>query len=96
MDVEKELRLYKTSNEFAEDCLSFKSECVIKGEALPDDLTIEEAVIAEKQKELEAKKECSEKGHSFLEGDEELIDGRLWACCSRCGVWLEKKGEYGK
>lgn len=93
--IDRELEKYKISVEFAEDCESLKSECVIKEGCLPDDLTIEERVLAEKRKTLLTERECREKGHIFIKGDEEKVNGSVWVCCQRCGQWVmnEKGGE---
>jgi hypothetical protein len=90
--IDKEIEKYISSDEFAEDCNSLKSEYVIKMERLPDDLTIERLVIAQKRDAFIIEKTCDEKGHIFIEGDEEIVDGKAWRCCQRCGAWFEKKG----
>ena len=91
--IDKELQKYRASDEFAEDCESLKSEYIIKSESLPDDFSIEKQVLTEKRKALLTEKECGEKGHIFLEGDEEMVNGKTWVCCGRCGKWFDKGGD---
>lgn len=81
---------YRKTKDFEDDCNSVKSEYILKEGYLPDDYIIEKAALREKEKALRIETECREKGHDFSNDDTEVIYGKEWICCRRCGKWIER------